>query len=85
MIGTNINHDAAISNFTLAVLKDTNWYKITNESRVDPLFWGRNKGCDFPIKACQNTNFAEFSTVAQEGCGFYHNGLSRLAYTTFFD
>ena len=61
MVGTSINHDAAFSVFTMAVLKDTNWYTINNESRVDPIFWGKGKGCDFVTKACQGTSFDEFS------------------------
>jgi hypothetical protein len=39
--------DLEISKFTLALLKDTNWYKEINLDKEDTMFFGKNRGCSF--------------------------------------
>lgn len=53
-----IAHDALYSNFTLALLEDSGWYKPTYKN-VDPVIWGKNKGCTF-IEKCSPKLFEEF-------------------------
>lgn len=63
MTASGISGDAAISNFTLKLLDDSGWYQV-NYSKVDPIFWGKGRGCNFFSKACnasENTNFTEFA------------------------
>ena len=36
-----------ISVFTLALLKDTNFYAEVDLSKAQNIFWGKNKGCQF--------------------------------------
>ena len=33
--------------FTLALFKDTNWYDRVDDSISDPIFWGKDIGCEF--------------------------------------
>lgn len=35
------------SRFTLALLKDTNWYADVDLNRAEETKWGYQKGCDF--------------------------------------
>lgn len=43
---------ALITYFTVALLKDTGYWNDVNENFIQKFYWGLNKGCDFPIKAC---------------------------------
>jgi len=40
--------------FTIALLKDTNWYAEINEDMADPLVWGKDKGCTFLHGSCHD-------------------------------
>lgn len=40
------------SKFSLAFLKDSNWYAHVDMDLAETYVWGRNKGCDFIEKAC---------------------------------
>lgn len=62
MSASAISTDAAFSNFTIALLKDTGYYESVREYPNDNLIWGKEKGCSFVNKACYNTNFNEFCT-----------------------
>jgi len=35
--------------FTVALLKDTGYWGDVNENLTDPIYWGKGKGCNFPI------------------------------------
>ena len=58
----NSNHylpEQAISEFTLALLDDSGWYKI-NYYTGGLMRYGKNKGCDFLNKDCLNSTFPYF-------------------------
>mmetsp|Transcript_15417 Transcript_15417/g.1385 ORF Transcript_15417/g.1385 Transcript_15417/m.1385 type:complete len:87 (+) Transcript_15417:704-964(+) len=72
MTASTISSDAAISNLSLAYLKDLNWYKDINIDYLgeDCDYWGRGKGKAFidAIEAagddCSgNPDFREFSAT----------------------
>ncbi|EAR86018.1 transmembrane protein, putative (macronuclear) [Tetrahymena thermophila SB210] len=68
-----------ISEFTAALLLDTGYYAEINQNLLMPLYWGKNKGCDFFNKSCNaGKYFAEFSDdTTREGCDFYSYGIGR--------
>ncbi|EAR96681.1 leishmanolysin family protein (macronuclear) [Tetrahymena thermophila SB210] len=67
--------DLNLTVFTVAVLKDTGYWDDVNENLSDPIYWGRNKGCDFFQNACQSsTQYEEFATANQKGCSFWGDG-----------
>jgi leishmanolysin len=45
----------AISQFTLAILEDSGWYRA-NWTRANVLLWGKNTGCAIPFNRCENWN-----------------------------
>jgi len=47
--------DTRISEFFLAFLEGTGWYS-PDYSKAEPIFWGKNQGCDFLRTKCLNTN-----------------------------
>ena len=46
------NDRSYLSIFIIALLKDTGFYADVNENLSEPIFWGKNKGCDFVNLAC---------------------------------
>jgi proprotein convertase subtilisin/kexin type 5 len=50
----------SLSIFTIALLKDTGFYSEVNENYSNPIFWGKNRGCDFLENACQSQKYPEF-------------------------
>ena len=67
--------DSRVTEFTLALLEGTGWYKVNYEV-AEPFIWGKGKGCDFIYKDCINPltkapAFEEFcSPLASKGCTF---------------
>jgi len=65
--------NAKITEFTLAFLEGTGWYK-GNYSMVETMYWGKGKGCDFYYGPCvdiatQMATFDEFcSHLTEVGC-----------------
>ena len=51
----SVMENARYSNFTLAFLEGTGWYKA-NYSIADPVYWGKNEGCDFYEGPCMSEN-----------------------------
>ena len=45
------SHDAAYSNITMALFKDSGWYQVSYEGST-PMHWGRAKGCPFVNDKC---------------------------------
>jgi hypothetical protein len=74
MTGSEIK-DMRITEFTLAALEGSGWYKV-NYSMAEPIHWGKNKGCGFIDDFCvnktsQKAQFVEFcSTFGKYGCTF---------------
>ncbi|KAL4453890.1 hypothetical protein ABPG74_003773 [Tetrahymena malaccensis] len=61
--------------FTVALLKDTGYWDDVNENLTDPIYWGRNKGCDFFQNACQSqTQYEEFTAANKKSCSFWGDG-----------
>ncbi|KAL4453891.1 hypothetical protein ABPG74_003774 [Tetrahymena malaccensis] len=61
--------------FTVALLKDTGYWDDVNESLTDPIYWGKGKGCDFFLNACQSASqYEEFVPANQAACSFWDDG-----------
>lgn len=70
--------DLEISRFTLAILKDTNWYKGINLDIEDTMFFGKNRGCSFILKSCKsNGKFREYCGVFSADEYRYHYNYGR--------
>jgi proprotein convertase subtilisin/kexin type 5 len=50
----SVSSTSSISQFTFSLLEDTNWYKVREGMKPDPLIWGKDKGCEFFNEACQS-------------------------------
>ena len=59
--------DQVISEFTLALLKDLNWYKV-NEFTGGLMKFGKNKGCDFVKSDCLNIEEGLTSKFPNDFC-----------------
>lgn len=44
--------NTVISEFTLAILQDSGWYKV-NFDMAHPISWGKGKGCKFLNEGCK--------------------------------
>jgi len=55
MCGVMYEEEQAISEFTLALLEDTGYYKVKNYYTGGLMKFGKNKGCDFINKKCVNS------------------------------
>ena len=56
-------------------MKDTGFWADVNENLTDLIYWGKGKGCNFPIQACTaSESFEEFSTSGSTGCTFWNDG-----------
>ena len=69
-------YDSKISEFTLAFLEGTGWYRV-NYSKAEYLFWGRGRGCAFLTESCITEDFhARFPEFCDrlngEYCTFDH-------------
>ena len=72
--------DPVVSEFTLALLEGTGWYKV-DYSVAEPFHWGKNKGCSFLDGPCVdkkgNPNFEEFcSPLTEIGCSYSSRAIS---------
>jgi len=72
--------DARFSEFTLALLEGTGWYKV-NYEYAEPMTYGKNKGCEFLDTKCINTetfepSFKEFcSPLTSKGVYWTRRGF----------
>ncbi|KAL4464485.1 hypothetical protein ABPG72_003895 [Tetrahymena utriculariae] len=70
-----ISDSLKLSIFTVALLKDTRYWDDVNENLSDPIYWRKDKGCDFFQYACQSKQkYEEFSTDNPEACSFGYDG-----------
>mmetsp|Transcript_37608 Transcript_37608/g.70546 ORF Transcript_37608/g.70546 Transcript_37608/m.70546 type:complete len:895 (+) Transcript_37608:43-2727(+) len=70
MTGTVALH-AVYSRITLALLEDSGWYQVQNESQVEPFLWGRYQGLDFLTGTCSSRQGSYKCTepgVSNRGC-----------------
>ncbi|KAL4438372.1 hypothetical protein ABPG74_009411 [Tetrahymena malaccensis] len=69
-----------ISEFTAALLLDTGYYAEINSNLLMPIYWGKNKGCDFFHKTCKaGKEFPEFpDNNVEESCDFYSEAIGTL-------
>ena len=70
--------DQVISEFVLAVLEGSGWYK-PDYSMAEKMTWGKGKGCGFYDGPCVDkggmSKFSEYCTpLTQKGCSFNHRG-----------
>lgn len=49
MTSSAIFEGSNLTYFTAALLKDTGYWDDVNENLTDPIYWGKNKGCNFPV------------------------------------
>ncbi|EAR99196.2 leishmanolysin family protein (macronuclear) [Tetrahymena thermophila SB210] len=83
MAAQQILGGVAITEFTAALLRDTGFYSSINSNVLNPLFWGKNKGCEFYNNTCKSyQKFAEFpkDIVGKRSCDFYQTGSGVVAY-----
>ncbi|EGR30952.1 leishmanolysin family protein, putative, partial [Ichthyophthirius multifiliis] len=78
-----------LTQFTIALLKDTGFYEDVNENMATYSFWGYNKGCTFIKEACKSQyQYREFS---QDLSKYYYNcdvngdGKGSIFNSTFTD
>lgn len=80
--------EMVMSNITLALFEDSGWYTInySDPSLMQPLYYGKNKGCDFVNNFCGMPGhlFSEFCYVKDlEGCSMDGNFKSSCATDQF--
>jgi len=46
MTASEVPTGGIYSGFTFALFEDMGWYEV-NKDLEEPIFWGKNKGCDF--------------------------------------
>jgi len=64
----------AFSGFSFALFQDTNWYDTVDNAIADPIFWGRDKGCEFLEGACTFLNTLPEFAGYPGGCDYlYHS------------
>ena len=63
-----------LSKFTILLLNSTGWY-ITNSSMEQEVLWGKNKGCDFLKKSCNDTSKKYKEFCSEQSCGIDYNTL----------
>ena len=86
MTSSSLIQGLNLSIFTVALLKDTGYWDDVNENLTDSLYWGKSKGCEFPLKACQSEkNFEEFSKKDTNGCTFWNDGYGKSEIDYFGD
>ncbi|EGR29768.1 leishmanolysin family protein, putative [Ichthyophthirius multifiliis] len=88
MTADSSGREFILSIFTIAVLKDTGYYAEVNESMANNIQWGKNKGCDFALKACQsNTYYPEFSQIEHSPvqCSSQNDGYGQVFESSFMD
>jgi len=58
-----------VSEFSLALLEGSGWYK-PNYNYAEPFFFGKGQGCDFITEKCSSSRsiFDEFCTGSSRGC-----------------
>lgn len=49
MTASLFTDDSSLSFFTVALLKDTGFWADVNENLANSIYWGKGKGCSFPI------------------------------------
>ena len=79
MIANSIDADAQYTQFSLAFLKDTNWYADIDLSQGENSPWGEGKGCDFLLNTCSNEAYPEFNNnqeVMDGGCSFSGHAIT---------
>ncbi|GAM22343.1 hypothetical protein SAMD00019534_055180 [Acytostelium subglobosum LB1] len=64
-----------LSNLTLAALYDSGWWGLSNLTGVDPLVWGRNKGCAFAMEPC--------SPATWNFTGYWNDTAATSKYSTY--
>ena len=64
LTGVQLSAQAYVSEFTLALMEDSNWYQV-DYSYAEPYTWGKDEGCSFLETECISTttyisNFPQF-------------------------
>lgn len=78
--------DRMYTRFTLAYLKDTNWYADVNLSISENSPWGEFKGCDFLNNTCKIKRYPEFNNNSlTAGCSFYGHASATMASDPFVE
>ena len=52
MLASMSEVDSRYSQFTMAALKDTNWYASIDYNVAEDLLYGKNAGCSWVTNAC---------------------------------
>jgi len=83
----NPSETFAVSQFTLALLEDSGWYKANWTNGVQ-LLWGKKTGCSMFTSRCEDWNFQNldgyFCKVANEPtCTYNYRGKGYCAISTY--
>ncbi|KAL4438374.1 hypothetical protein ABPG74_009413 [Tetrahymena malaccensis] len=86
MTGSIVYGVYSVSKFTAALLLDTGYYAEINSNLLMPIYWGKNKGCDFFNKSCNTGKyFPEFpDDSVNESCDFFSQGIGSLQKYDYF-
>ncbi|EGR31787.1 leishmanolysin family protein, putative [Ichthyophthirius multifiliis] len=88
MTADSSDRKSLLSIFTIALLKDTGYYAEIDESMINNIQWGKNKGCDFVLRACQSdTYYHEFIKIeyTPEQCSSNNEGYGEIVENRFMD
>lgn len=84
MTASQVIEGSQLTIFTVAALKDTGFWADVNENLVGLSYWGKDKGCNFPILGCGGS-FEEFSATGVKGCSFWNDGQGSSVVNTYSD
>ncbi|EAR82776.1 leishmanolysin family protein (macronuclear) [Tetrahymena thermophila SB210] len=86
MTASIVYNTYTISEFTAALLLDTGFYAEINTNLLMPIYWGKNKGCDFFNNSCNTGKyFPEFPDDSEkESCDFFSQGIGQLQNYDYF-
>lgn len=59
LMTATVSNNIVLSNFTLAFLRDTGWYR-PNWALAEPITWAKDSGCGFHEQKCSASNFAHW-------------------------
>ena len=89
MVADAVHADSLYTQFSLAFLKDTNWYAHVDMKQGENSPWGEGKGCDFLLNTCTNNEYPEFDNnqdiEGKSGCSFFGHAVTKIHYSQRFN
>ncbi|KAL4438918.1 hypothetical protein ABPG74_016638 [Tetrahymena malaccensis] len=64
MSGSSNPEGGVFSLFNIALLRDTGFWDVVDENQANPIYWGKNQGCQFYENKCQaDLKYDEFEDI----------------------